>query len=137
MDLGDQAISPFFRYDFDPKIRRIHMRYTGFWTEQVARHVLKEFRSGLEFARAQGQPFTLLDDCRDWGPQSKEVSEITMEFVEICREFPIRRNAMIIPGAVLRMQVRRTLVDFDICEIFATYEEADQWLGEVEPIASD
>jgi len=29
------------------------------------------------------------------------------------------------------------LVDFDICEIFATYEEADQWLGEVEPIASD
>jgi len=84
-------------------------------------------------ALASGQPFTLLGDCRDWPTQSREVAEITNEFVTICRDFSIRRNAMIIPSALVRMQVRRTLVDFDVCEIFGTYEEADQWLAEVDP----
>jgi hypothetical protein len=135
MSSGEPATAPYFGYDFDRKRRRVHMRYTGFWSAPVAWGVLRAFRSVLEIVSAQGRPFTLLDDCREWGPQSKEVSEIAKKFVDICRDFPITRNAMIIPSALVRMQVRRTLVDFDICEIFETYEQADTWLAEVEPAA--
>jgi len=130
---GFEDLSQFFRHDFDPDKRRIHLFYTGLWTEPVALKVLTAFRWILRSASASGQKFTLLDDCRDWPIQTKDVAEITHEFVTICRDFPIRRNAMIIPSALVRMQVRRTLVDFDVCEIFETYEEADKWLAEVEP----
>ena len=105
----------------------------GLWTEPVALKALKAFRLALKNAGTGGRKFTMLDDCRDWPTQTKDVAEITREFVTICRDFPIRRNAMIIPSALVRMQVRRTLTDFDVCEIFETYEEADTWLAEVEP----
>lgn len=133
MNIEDQAFTPFFRYDFDRKKRRLHMRYTGFWSPDVARDVLNAFRTALRMASTDAQPITLLDDCRDWQPQSQEVNEIAKRFVEICRDFKIRRNAMIIPSVLVQMQVRRTLSDFDACEIFGTYEEADRWLAEVEP----
>ena len=126
-------LAPFFRYDFDPVKHRVHTHYSGFWSEQVAVRALTAFRSALRVTSSGNRPITLLDDCRDWPTQSKVVAEITERFVEICREFPIKRNAMIVPSALVRMQVRRTLVDFDICEIFTTFEEADAWLAEVEP----
>jgi len=131
---GSEDLAYFFQPQLDTTKRRIHIRYIGFWSEHIARCALKAFRSALQRASLGGQPFTLLDDCRDWPTQSREVAEITNEFVTICRDFSIRRNAMIIPSALVRMQVRRTLVDFDVCEIFGTYEEADQWLAEVEPV---
>lgn len=130
---GTENTDSYFTQSFDPVRRRLHLRYHGFWTENVARQVLQAFRAALESASPLGQPFTLLDDCRDWGAQSKEVMEIDYGFVPICREFPITRNAMIIPSALVRQQVRRTLTDFEICEVFATFEEADTWLAEVEP----
>ena len=130
---GPEGVAPFFRYDFCRYKRRIHAQYTGLWTERVAWDVLKAFRLALQSASTGKRPFTLLDDCRDWPTQTREVAEIAHNFVTICRDFPIRRNAMIIPSALVRMQVRRTLVDFDICEIFGTYEDADTWLAEVEP----
>ena len=130
-----EELAPFFRSDFDQNKRRIHARYTGFWTERVALEVLEAFRAALQSASTGGRPFTLLDDCRDWPTQTKEVASITHEFVPICRVFSISRNAMIIPNALVRMQVRRTLADYDVCEVFGTYEEADKWLAEVEPSA--
>lgn len=124
---------PLFSYDFNATRRRIHFRYTGFWTAAFTQEVFGLFRAALQAAQGNGQPFTMLDDCRDWGPQSQEVAQLTMQFVPICRTFPIRRNAMIVPSALARQQVRRTLTDFDVCEIFGSFEEADRWLAEVEP----
>lgn len=129
---ASEGLEPFFRCDFYQDKRRLHAHYKGFWTKQIASDVLKAFRSTLQSASAGGRPFTLLDDCRDWPPQTQEVVSLTENFVVICRDFSIRRNAMIIPNALVRMQVRRTLVDFDVCEIFGTYEEADAWLASVE-----
>ena len=131
------ALAAFFRYDFDRVRRRIHMRYTGFWSADVAHDVLNAFRAALLTARADARPLTLLDDCRDWQPQSRDVNEIAKRFVDICRDFKIQRNAMIIPILLIQMHVRRTLADFDECEIFGTYEEADRWLAEVEPGAQE
>lgn len=133
MSSQDPALAPFFSYDFDRERGRIHMRYTGFWSTDVARDVLTAFRTALRTASADARLLTLLDDCCDWQPQSREVNEIATQFVEICRDFEIRRNAMIIPSVLVQMQVRRTLADFNACEIFGTYEEADRWLAEVEP----
>ncbi|MBU0557502.1 MAG: hypothetical protein KKD64_04845 [Alphaproteobacteria bacterium] len=127
-----EDLRPFFRHAFCQQTHRLHTFYTGFWTAPIARHVLQNFRTVLQEASRGGRSFTLLDDCRTWPPQPQEVVEIANKFVDICRDFPIARNAMVIPSALVRMQVRRTVQDFDVCEIFETFEEADQWLAEVE-----
>jgi len=126
------SLDTFFRSDFVLSKRRLHLRYTGFWTEQIARQVLQAFRSTLQAASTGGRPFTLLDDFREWPPQPQDVVEIANGFVGICREFSIARNAMVIPSALVRMQVRRTVANYDVCEAFKTYEEADRWLVETE-----
>ena len=93
---------------------------------------LSRIRRALDNASAGGQPFTLLDDFREWGLQTPEVNAMAGGFEEIWRGFRIRRNAMVIPSAQVRMQVRRSLTDFQLSKIFEGYDEADKWLAEVE-----
>jgi len=127
-------VSAYFCTDFDAKRRRLTHHYLGFWNPEIARRVLDHFRAVLESAAGpKSLPFTLLDDCRKWELQSKEVADLAFQFAPICAEFPITRNAMIVPSSLVRMQVRRTLTDIDFCEVFETYEQADRWLAEVEP----
>lgn len=118
---------------FDRAKRRLHIRYTGFWTPDDAVNFLHRFRATLADVARSGGSFTLLDDLRDWPTQSREVAEVTNEFVNAVHAMPVSRNAMIIPQPLLRMQVSRTLKDLDNCLIFETYEQADSWLAEVEP----
>jgi hypothetical protein len=117
---------------FDPSSRRLHIRYSGFWSAVDARDIVKRFREVLRQASWDGA-FTLLDDLREWPAQTQEVVEITKQLPDIVREMPVSRNAMIIEQALVRMQVNRTLKGLENCAVFATYEEADRWLSEVEP----
>lgn len=123
----------FYRFDFLPDKSRIQATYSGVWSEQVARQAVNAFRVALASAGRQGRSFTLLDDFRDWGVQSSQVMEIANSFEKICHAFPITRNAMVIPSASVRRQVRRSLTDFNLSKMFETYEDADAWLAEVEP----
>jgi|AraplaMF_Col_mMF_1032025.scaffolds.fasta_scaffold00002_167 hypothetical protein len=122
-----------FDPQFDPVRRRLHIRYTGFWTIVDALAVAESFRKVLNETGAARRDFTLLDDLRDWPVQSQEVLEVTKTFPDLVRNAPITRNAMIIPQALLRLQVGRTLYDLPNCSVFETLEEADRWLAEVEP----
>jgi hypothetical protein len=122
----------FFRYDFFPEKRRLHARYIGQWSEIIAHEALNAFRIALESAAEGGQSFTLLDDFREWAVQPLPVAEIANGFETICGGFTIGRNAMIIPDALVRRQVRRTVTEFRRCQIFQGYEEADRWLAEAE-----
>jgi len=117
---------------FDPKSRRLHIRYSGFWSSSDAHEIVKQFQEALRRA-AVGGAFTLLDDLRDWPAQTQEVVEITKQLPDIVREMPVNRNAMIIEQALVRMQVNRTLKGLENCAVFGTYDEADRWLAEVEP----
>jgi len=120
-----------FSQTFDRVTRRLHLRYAGFWTVEDALHVQSQFKRAIDIASAGG-PFTLLDDLTGWGAQTQEVVEINRQFVELCRGAPILRSAMVVPSALVRMQVQRTLDDMDSA-LFPTFEEADAWLKEVEP----
>ena len=122
-----------FEPSFDRSRRRLHIRYSGFWTSADAQEVVLRFRAELRQAGTAGASFTLLDDLRGWPPQSQEVVEITKQLPDIVREMPVSRNAMIIPQVLPRMQVERTLEGLENCAVFKTYEEADRWLAEVEP----
>ena len=122
-----------FDPSFDPVRRRLHICYRGFWTPENAREIVILFRRSLRGAAGAGASFTLLDDLREWPTQTQEVVEITKQLPDIVREMPVSRNAMIIPQAILRMQVNRTLKGLPNCEVFPTYETADAWLSEVEP----
>jgi len=117
---------------FDPSSRRLHIRYSGFWSPADARDIVTRFRETLREASWDGA-FTLLDDLRDWPAQTQEVVEITKQLPDIVRDMPVSRNAMIIEQALVRMQVNRTLKGLPNCAVFGTYEQADHWLAEVEP----
>lgn len=121
-----------FRYEFLADRHRVHATYNGLWSEQNVPDALSAFRQVLEKASAGGKPFTLLDDFSGYQVQSPQVADMANEFEAVMRSYPIRRNAMVIPNAQIRMQVRRTLTDFRLSQIFATYEEADKWLAAVE-----
>ncbi|WP_157080304.1 hypothetical protein [Sphingobium cloacae] len=108
------------------------MRYTDFWSIHDALRAQTIFQDALRVATGSGAAFTLLDDLREWGPQAQEVVELNKQFVTLCRKAPISRNAMVIPRALLRIQIHRTLDGMENCRVFETFEEADEWLGEVE-----
>lgn len=122
-------------FSFDPARRRLQARYRGFWSVENAKTALSQLRAALDGAAAGGQSFTLLDDFRDWPAQIPEVVETNKQFATICQGYPIQRNAMILPSALLRMQVARTVEELASCRGFRTFDEADLWLSEVEPRA--
>jgi len=118
--------------DFDESRRRLHIRYTGFWSTQGAATVVSIFKTVVMQAAAGG-PFTLLDDLRDWSAQTGDVVEMNKAFAKFCAHVPIIRNAMAIPQALVRGQVRRTLDENPTCRIFEHFDDAAAWLAEVEP----
>lgn len=117
---------------FDAAKGRLHIRYTGFWTEDYARGANIEFAAYMRKLSLERQAFTLLDDLSEWIPQSQEVVELNKQFGKICTDMPIVRNAMLISSSLIRRQVLRTVDGID-CQLFATYPEADAWLSQVEP----
>ena len=120
-------------YTFDPTASRLHFRYKGFWSvpEALKAHII--FEQALDRVAGTGRSFTMLDDLTEWGVQSQEVVEMNKNFVDLCIGRPISRNAMLIPQALLRLQVHRTLKNMENCVIFSTFEEANDWLKEIEP----
>lgn len=126
------AATAFYHYSIRPDKRRLVARYIGLWNEQIAKEALNAFRQALEQAKLNGEPFTLLDDFSDWNVQSPQVTATADQFETEMRPFEISRNAMIIPDAAVRMQVRRTILNFHKISIFATFEEADAWLAAAE-----
>jgi hypothetical protein len=132
MIAGNRTNGSYYRYEFRADRRRLHASYRGVWSEQTAREALDDFRQALERASVGGLPFTLLDDFRDWEVQPPEVTEMASSFERVLGPFPISRNAMIIPSQLVRMQVRRTLTDFQKSKIFETFDDANQWLAEIE-----
>lgn len=120
-------------FNFDPVRRRLETSYRGFWSVETANSALLQLRVALDAASIGRQSFTLLDDFRDWSTQNAEVVTINMQFANLCQGYPITRNAMVIPSALLRMQINRTVKDLGFCRTFQSFEEADQWLAEIEP----
>jgi len=118
---------------FDQAKGRLHVKYTGFWTEAESRSSLDEFKTYTKNVVAKYGTFTLLDDMSQWVPQQAAVVESNTGFGYICMELPIVRNAIIIPSALIRRQVIRT-VQAEQCGIYEEYAAADAWLGEVEPV---
>ena len=121
-----------FEATFDRVTRRLSLTFSGFWSVDDAKRVRDALLRELQAAASGGLPFTVLDDLTDFGVQSPEVVEINNEYAVMYGDFQISRNAMIIPGALARLQVARTLRHLDNCEVFPDFPSADAWLSEVE-----
>lgn len=121
-----------FKAAFDRGKRRLTLTYSGFWSVDDAKRVKDALGRELRAAAAGGGPFTVLDDLTEFGVQSAGVVEINDQFAAMYGDFPISRNAMIIPGALARLQVRRTLHHLENCEVFPDFASADAWLSEAE-----
>ena len=121
-----------FEASFDRGTRRLTLTFSGFWSLDDARRIGDTLLGELQAAASSGRPFTVLDDLTDFGVQSPEVFEINKQFAVMYGDFQISRNAMIIPGALARLQVSRSLSHLGNCEVFPDFPSADAWLSEVE-----
>jgi hypothetical protein len=121
-----------FEANFDRVSRRLSLTFAGFWSLDDAKRIRDALLGELQAAASGGLPFTVLDDLTNFGVQTPEVCEITQQFALMYGDFPISRNAMIIPGALARLQVSRTLRHLENCEVFPDFPSADAWLSEVE-----
>lgn len=117
---------------FDAAKGRLHIKYTGFWTDAQSNEQIAQFAAYTKKLAATHGAFTLLDDMTDWVPQTQSVVENNTQFGHICVDLPIVRNAMILPSQLIRRQVIRTVQALQ-CGIFDEYAPADAWLGEAEP----
>lgn len=119
-------------FAFDGAKGRLHIRYTGFWTDAQSNAYIAEFTAYTRRLALTHGAFTLLDDMQDWVPQSQSVVENNIQFGHICAHLPIVRNAMILPSQLIRRQVIRTVQALS-CGLFDNFPEADQWLAQAEP----
>lgn len=133
MMLDDAAM---FDINFDVGKRRLHLRYSGYWTVAEAKSVHRKFAQVLDKASKAGS-FTLLDDLTEFAVQSPEVVDANQDFVTLLERAPVIRNAMVVPSALVRRQVKRQLAfDDQKFMLFEDYASADHWLAEVEPAGS-
>jgi hypothetical protein len=121
-----------FEANFDRVSRRLSLTFSGFWSLDDAKRIRDALLGELQAAASGGLPFTVLDDLTHFGVQTPEVFEINQQFAVMYGDFQISRNAMIIPGALARLQVSRTLRHLSNCEVFPDFPSADAWLSEVE-----
>lgn len=100
----------------------------GFWDEATFDQFVKELRIAVASlgARDSAGGHLTLADTRDWGVQSQEIAD---KFAAITQDPTLmsKRVAMVIPGAMARMQAGR-VVPGDNRAIFSSMEEARDWL---------
>ncbi|MDO7836638.1 hypothetical protein Q4610_16450 [Sphingobium sp. HBC34] len=120
-------------FTFDQVKGRLHIKYTGFWSEAESDEAIAAFKSYTKKLAVSHGAFTLLDDMSGWVPQAPAVVENNVEFGHFCMTLPLVRNAMIICSPLVRRQVLRTVQALE-CGVYDNFAEADTWLSEVEPV---
>lgn len=101
---------------------------SGLWSvEQMIAH-LDEYQDMLRTSRWGGLGAVVLVLLEDTAVQLPAVTGVLMERLAYCHQ-PEDRIAMLVPGALARIQMRRVL-DTGNHEFFATEAEARAWLNQ-------
>ena len=111
----------------DPDDPIIVVTGSGLWTvEQMTAH-LGEYRAALLRKRRDGRGARVLVRLEDTGVQLPAVTEVLTSTLRTCHQ-PGDRVAMIVPGALARMQMRR-LLDGGNHAFFESVRDARAWLA--------
>jgi hypothetical protein len=114
-------------YVIDAKDRRLYVRLTGLWSDQVFIDFLRDFRAAMrKLASSKGER-AVLCDATAWPVQPQRIATQFSELISA----PFgssTRMALVCPSALLAMQVRRVAAR-PTMRIFPSIPEAMHWLA--------
>jgi hypothetical protein len=113
--------------NFDVRLRRMHCRATGTWDMPRAVAFRSRMIEVVDAMCADGGAFTVLTDLSDLAVHAQAIAPIVAEGADQLRRARLDRYAMIVPLALMRLQVRRlhTEVNLRFCDSRA---DACAWL---------
>lgn len=107
-------------------------RIQGFWTEQIAHQYIQDFEKKVEPVTAKN--WALLTDLSEWQTSDQKIVDIISDHFDWNRNHKMTHNANILDKPLERNQLNTMFKSAgveDICKVFATQEEAVDWLNSV------
>ena len=124
-----------YEFRLDETAKSIRVRTSGFWTVDVARRFVGEYRASAEQARRRWGRVRMLVDARDSMVQANEVTrELTGLNESVC-ESPGDRIALVVSGGLVKLQADRVAENGTHGPVgerrtFVDPEAAAAWLAE-------
>jgi len=112
----------------DPSRKLVHVRVWGFWTPDIGRQYLEEFR--LKSQPFWGSRWFVLADIREFPAQRPEVGEYVKGTMVLAQQNGIVRAANLVASALSKMHIARLSAEQGLPEysFFTDEQEAIRWL---------
>lgn len=118
----------FYHLSLNKQTGRMYCRASGVWDVALARRFSADMQDLRNWAAKTDIPLHILSDLTGLPIHSQEVAPIVGEGANLIRHVRVERYAMIVPSALMRMQVRR-IDPFPQRRFFDDARSAAQWLG--------
>lgn len=125
-----------YSIEFDEKSRLLISRGSGFWNLDEVTRFTHELTDILTRLRAEGRPFTMLNDNRAQPAQSMEVMQAFASMSDADVMKPTGRVAVLVGGALNKLQAER-VANNPLIRVFRDESEARQWLAEADEAVSE
>jgi serine/threonine-protein kinase len=112
----------------DPGRKLVHVRVWGFWTLDVGKQYLEEFRQkSMPF---WGSRWFVLADIREFPAQRPDVGEFVRQTMVIAQQNGLVRAANLVASALSKMQIARLSAEQGLpaFSFFTDDQEATRWL---------
>lgn len=117
-----------FQIEVDSPRRSLRATLRGFWDDATARRFVTELERSVTTMRRPGKPCYWLIDTSDGTPQSQTATALMQEAVARLTKGGFSYVAVVVPSALVAMQVRRVKTEGH--EMFTDHAAAEAWLAE-------
>ena len=118
-----------YEITLDPKRKYLEMVLRGYWDEKVTDAFEREETLALDALDRLGRPTQCLIDLSEFPPQARDIVERHDKRLNSPDAKIASRVAVVVPGAIVKLQVHRIMPGDDTeRRMFTSREEAKAWL---------
>ena len=117
-----------FKVIADPATRSLRATLRGFWDDRTVQAFVVELERAAMSIRRPGKPSFWLIDTSDGTPQSQTSTALMGQTVARLTQGGFAYVAIIVPSAIVAMQVRRVKTEGH--EMFSDLASGEEWLAE-------
>lgn len=127
-----------YHLDLDRRRGRLYLRASGLWNVPLARRFLHDMRDVRSWVLYHRQVISTLIDLSGLPPHTQEVAPIVGDAATQLDDVAFGRSAMIVTGAVMKIQVQRIAPQQER-HFFDNPQDAAKWLewDDFVPIGDD
>ena len=118
-----------FYLHLDGARARLYVRARGTWALALAEAFREDMRNVRQWVLQSGRTIAILTDLSDLSVHAQDIAPVISEGAQQVFGLPVSAYAMIVPTALMRMQVRRIDPLQQERRLFETVEDAAAWLG--------